>query len=139
MAVRKDYKTLVKKLTKQVRLLERKEERARRQLGTAVKKMRKLGRAYKTKLASKLKSLKTKVKAAKASTYAQVAANLERKMLKNIQAKGKALATAIAKIEKKHVIQLAKSVAKKGKDSKRKVKPTSSKKRTIHSKARKKK
>jgi hypothetical protein len=122
MAVRKDYKTLVKKLTKQVRLLERKEEKARRQLGAAVKKIRKLGRTYKTKLASKLRTIKTKVAAAKTSAYEKVAANLERKMLKNIQAKGKALAAAIAKIEKKHVSKLTKSVVKKGKTNKSKVK-----------------
>jgi hypothetical protein len=127
MVVRKNYQSLVRKLTKQVKVLERKEEKARRQLGAAIKKMRKLGRTYKTKLSDKLRTIKTQVAAAKTSTYIKVATHLERKMLKNIQSKAKALTAAIAKIEKKQVSQLTKSMTKKRKTTQAK-KPARTKK-----------
>ena len=117
MVVKKNHLGLVKKLTKQVKMLERKETKSRRQLSSAFKKIRKLGRTYKNKLSITLRTMKAKIAEAKTSTYIKVAADFECKMLKNIKAKAKAkaLALAIAKIEKKHSAKLIKNLAKKGK------------------------
>lgn len=126
MAATKKQKALLKKLKKQVRVLQRKEEQARNKLSSALKKMRKLGRTYKSKLASKVRLIKGKIAEIQSTTYAKVASDLERQLLKGIEAKGKALRTAIMKLEKKHIAKLKKGVAKKGKKvgKKRKVKKT---------------
>jgi hypothetical protein len=126
MVVKRNDRSLIKKLTRQVRLFARKEEKTRRQLSTAVRKIKKLGRNFKSKLANKMRTMKTKVAAAKNLAYVKAAANLERKMLKNIQAKTKALASAISKIEKKQVSKLTKGAAKKGLAKKGKTRLNSS-------------
>ena len=99
MAV-KNHAALLKKLKKQIRELQRKEEESRKKLRAALSKARKLGRVYKSKLAD---------------VYAKVALDLERSMLKTIESKGRAIANAVKKFEKKHIVQLAKRVARKGK------------------------
>lgn len=114
MAVKKNDKLLLKRLKKQVRTLQRKEEQTRNKLRVALKKIRKLGRQYKSKLSSKMRAMKGKIAEVQSTTYIKVAADLERKLLKGIEAKSKALKLAIAKIEKKHLTKLTKGVVKKG-------------------------
>lgn len=115
MAVKRNQKALLKKLKKQVRLLQRKEEQGRNKLRTALKKIRKLGRSYKTKISKKLRTMKNKIVEAQAETYYKVAADIEREMLKGIEAKSKALKSSIHRLEKKHIARLTHSIAKKGK------------------------
>lgn len=115
MAVKKNHKMMLKKLQKQVRLLQRKETIAKNRLRAALAKMRKLSRSYKSKLASKLRVMKSKIAKAQASTYADAAVHLERQLMKGIEAKGKVLASALNKIEKKYAAKLTKSISKKGK------------------------
>lgn len=127
MATMKQHKILLKKLKKQVRLAQKKEEQSRNQFRSAVKKMRKLARTYKNKLANKVRLMQGKIAAVQSSTYAKVADDLERQLMKGIDAKRNAIAAALAKIEKKHVVKLKKSVAKKGKKA-GKAKPYKAKK-----------
>jgi len=115
MAVKKNYQIMLKNLKKQIRVLQRREEQAKNKLRSALKKMRKLGRAYQTKLTVKARQMKGKIAEAQAVTYAKVAVHLERQLLKGIDAKSKALESAITKIEKKHAIKLKKSLAAKSK------------------------
>jgi hypothetical protein len=117
MAVKKNHQVILKKLKKQVRALQKKEEQATNKLRSALKKMRTLGHAYHTKLAAKARQMKGKIAEAQASTYAKAAVHLERQLLKGIDAKSKALESAITKIEKKHTAKLKKSLTKKGKKS----------------------
>lgn len=100
-----------------MRKLQKEQETNKLKLRSALKKVRKLGRAYKSKLASRMRKMKTKLAEAQASTYTRVAKNLEHQILKGIEAKSKALASAVAKIEKEHAAKLKKNVTKKGKKS----------------------
>jgi hypothetical protein len=127
MAVKKNSKTVLKKLKKQVRVLEKKEEQAKNQLRTALKKIRKLGRVYRSKLAVKARQMKGKIAEAQATTYVKAAVHLERQLLKGIDAKSKALESAITKLEKKHVAKLKKNLAKKGKKAGKTKKKTGNK------------
>ena len=119
MAVSKNHRALLKKLKKQVSMLQRKEKQTRDKLHSALKKMRKIGRVYKTKLANKMRMMKAKLAEGRALTYAKVAVDLERQLLKGIENKAKALAKAASKVEKQHAAKLAKSLAKKGRVRKR--------------------
>ena len=114
MAV-KNHNALLKKLKKQVRDLQKKEEISRNKLRAALDKVRKLGRAYKRKLASKMHVMKSRIAKSHATAYAKIAADIERQMLKSIEAKSRAIALAVAKLEKKHVTRLTRRVVKKGK------------------------
>ena len=130
-----NQRALLKKLKKQLSVLQRKEKHGRNQLRAAFKKLKKMGRAYKSKLASKVRMMQGKIAEARFSTYAKVAADLERQVLRTIQSKGKFLASAIAKIEKKHLGKLKKNIAKKGKKGGlRKAKPKSKSKAMHHAK-----
>ena len=117
MVARKNQTALLKKLKKQVRSLQRKEERSRNQLKAALKKARQLGKAYKSKLATNMRVMKNKLAASHASTYAKVAADVQRQMLKSVEIKGRVLKSSIQKLEKKYITQLTKSIAKKAKKS----------------------
>ncbi len=119
MATNKNQNTQVKQLKKKVKLLGLKEAKHRNELKAALKKLRKLGRAYKSKLMAKVRVMKGKVAEIQASTYAKVAADLERKLISSIETKTKAIASAVEKIEKKHVNKLARKVAKKAKNTKK--------------------
>ncbi len=131
MAV-KNQKALIKKLKKQVRILKRKEEQSRNKLRAALKKAKKVGKTYKSKLARKMRMMKGKLAEAQAAGYAKVATDVERQMLKGIEAKAKVLKSAISKAEKKHIAKLRKSIAMKGKKvgGKRKVAPAKSMKKS---------
>ncbi|RDI44815.1 hypothetical protein [Aquicella lusitana] len=113
MAVKSD-KVLLKKLKKQVRTLQRKEAQSRNKLRAALKKIRKLGRAHKTKLLRKARLMKAKIAETQAATYAKVAGEIENQLQKNIDAKSKSLQTALNKFEKKQIAKLRKSISKKG-------------------------
>jgi hypothetical protein len=119
MAVKNKNSSLLKKLTQQVRVLQKKEEQTRNKLRATLKKMHKLGNAYKAKLAKKMQVMQSKIVHAQSSTYIKMAANIERQMLNAIETKCKALAAAAAKIEKKNAAKLTKSVAKKSKKKKK--------------------
>ena len=135
MAVKKNQKTLLTKLKKQVRLLQRKEEQSRNKLKAALAKARKLGRNYKTKLKGKMRAMKGKIAEAQSSAYGKLAANLEREILKGIERKAKSLASVLSKIEKKQAAKLTKGLTKKGK----KPRKANSAKRTTKTSKRKRK
>jgi hypothetical protein len=113
MAVKKNHNPLLKKLKKQVRVLQRKELQGRNKLRAALKKMRKLGKIYRGKLAGKVRSMKDKMAEMQASPYAKAAAEIERQMVKGIEAKGKSLRSALSRLEKKHIAKVIKSIDKK--------------------------
>lgn len=115
MAVKQNHTLMLKKLKKQVRELQKKEETAKKKLKIALAKIRKLSKSYKSKLNSKIRMVKGKMAEAEASTYAKTAVHLERQILKGIESKGKAIASALSKIEKKYAAKLSKSLSKKGK------------------------
>jgi hypothetical protein len=115
MAVKRVDRTILKKLKKQVRALQRKEQQARTKLKSALNKMRKLARGYQVKLAAKARQMKGKIAEAQATTYAKAALHMERQLIKGIDAKSKALESAITRIEKKHATKIKKSLGKKSK------------------------
>lgn len=78
MAVKKSDTIMLKKLKKQVRMLEKKEEAAKNKLHAALAKLRKLNKTYKDKLNRKVRMMKDKIAKAQSSTYAMAAAHLER-------------------------------------------------------------
>jgi hypothetical protein len=119
MAVIKKDTALLARLKKQVILLQQKEERARHKLHLTLERMHKLGKAYKSKLSRKMRLMQNKLSKTQVNAYAKVAAELERKLMKGIEAKKRAFALALANIEKKHVTRLAKSVAIKRKTHKK--------------------
>ncbi len=127
MAVKKKHKMMLKKLKKQVRMLQRKENQAKNKLKSAIKKMNKLNRSYQKKLVEKARMMKEKITAAQAATYAKAAVRMERHLLKGIDAKSKALESVLTKFEKKHVAKLKKGMAKKGKKSAKSSTPRSKK------------
>ncbi len=132
MAVKKNHQALLRKLAKKVKLLQRKAGKSRNQLRLALKKAQKLGRSYKSKLASKARVMKAKVEQARVDAYAEAASHLERQLLKGVKKKAKALVSAASRIEKKYASKLAKTVAKKSKKTKKavkKAKPVVKKKR----------
>lgn len=100
---------LIKRLKNKIKILQKKEEKSRRQLTLTLQKMRALADTYKTKWVRKIHVIQKKVGASQASTYAKMALQLERQLLKNIKAKEKALKIAINKLEKKHMATLAKN------------------------------
>ena len=78
MSMENKHKALLGKLKKQIHTLQKKEERGRNQLQAAFKKIRHLGKIYKTKLEHKMRLMKKKVAAAEASSWMKVAKLAER-------------------------------------------------------------
>ena len=115
MAVKTNHMALLQKLKKQVRVLQHKEALAKNRLRKALKKIHKLGKSYKSRLASSVRAMKGRIADAQASTYARAAVDFERQLAKGIVSKGRAVKSALASIEKKHAAKLMKSLAKKGK------------------------
>lgn len=122
MVDKKSQKASLKKLKKQVRVLQRKEEQSRNKLKAALMKARKLGKAYKIKLKGKMRVMRGKIAEMQSSTYGKFAVDLERQLLKGIEKKTKSLAQALSKIEKKHALKLTKGISKKGKKKTKKTK-----------------
>jgi hypothetical protein len=115
MAVKNNHRLMVKKLKGQVRELEKKERLARKQLGSALKKLRSVVRSYESRLAAKMRIMKRRINEAQASSYAKAAVHFERQILKGMESKGKALMSALNRIEKKHAAKVRKSFARKSK------------------------
>jgi hypothetical protein len=109
------HKRILLQLKKQVRLLRRKEEKSRQQLQLALKKMHKLGKSYKSKLAGKMRILKDKLATVQSTSYAKAVADLERKLLKSLETKARALAQAVQRVEQKHAVKLSKNLMQKAK------------------------
>lgn len=111
MTVVKNHDDLVRKLKKQVRVLQRKEALAKTRLRAALTKIGKLGKSYKSRLASSMRAMKHRIADTEAATYAKAAISIERHIVKDIEAKGKAIKSAVARIEKKHAAKLMKNLA----------------------------
>lgn len=126
MAAAKRHKLLLKKLKKQISDLQRKEEHGKNKLKAALKKLHKLSKTYKSKMASQIRIMKVKVDEARSSAYAKVAAEIERQLMKGIAAKGKSISNAIDKLEKKHITKLTQVIAKKSKKRPKKLAKTAS-------------
>ena len=84
MSMENKHKSLLEKLKKQIHLLQKKEERSRNQLQVAFKKIRHLGKVYKSRLEHKMRLMKRKVAAAEASSLVKVAKLAER-VAKNVE------------------------------------------------------
>lgn len=128
----KNQRSLIKKLKKQVRLLQRKHNQGRTQLKSALKKLAKQSRSYKKKLTAKVRSMQGKLSASQAATYTKVAKDLERQLVRGIKAKAKSLSNVISKLEKKSIAKIKKGFAKKAKktgNTKRKMSATKGSKR----------
>lgn len=97
VVAKRKHEALLKKLQHQVKLLQHKATISRSKLQTAMKKMRALDRAY----YSEVRLIKAKVVKAQEINYARTMSVLEQRMLKRIEAKCKALATAVLRLEKK--------------------------------------
>jgi hypothetical protein len=78
MPIGNDHKALLAKLKKQIRDLQKKEERSRAQLEAAFKRIRHLGKIYKKRLEAKMRIMKKKVAAAEASSLEKMARLAER-------------------------------------------------------------
>ena len=119
-----NHEMLVRKLKKQVKLLQRREEIARSEIRSALKKASKLGKVYKSRLVKKVHVMKGKMASAEAVAFVKAAADLERRLLKNIETKTKAFATALVKIEKAHATHLAKCLSRKARTTRKRIKKT---------------
>lgn len=131
MTAVKDQRLMLKKLKAQVVLLQRKEHASHHKLRAALRKMHKLGKVYKSKLARKLKNMKGKIAEAEAKVYVRVADDVERQMHKKVEAKERALGSVVAKFDKKFAAKLAKSIKKRASQMKKrkvaKAKPAKAK------------
>ena len=99
MAVKKNHEMLLNKLKKQVRELQRKEEAAKSRLRSALLKTHKLSKAYKTRLAARVRASKARITEAKLSSYAKAVEQIKRHLIKGIETKGKALASALSRLK----------------------------------------
>jgi hypothetical protein len=107
MSLAKKQEALLGKLKKQVRDLRKKEERSRQQLQAAFKKIRHMGKIYKSKLESKMRLMKKKVAEAEATSLEKVARLAERVAKKAEQA------TKVKKSHRTAVKEAASKVRKK--------------------------
>lgn len=101
MVAKQSHKAILKKLEMRVRMMQKKEDKAKAELRTVIKKMR-----------------------TQALTCMQVAAELESKVLKGIEAKSAAFASAVAKIKKGHSGSISPTLLKKSKQIKKSVRVT---------------
>lgn len=115
MAAKKNHKVLLKKLKKQVGVLQRKETQTRNKLRAALKKIRKLGHSYENRLATKMQAMKDKLADTQASTYAKVAMDIERQLKKSVEAKASMLKSMVDKLEKKFISKLSKGLVRRNK------------------------
>ena len=99
MDVTAKQKILLNKLKKKVKLLQRKEAKARNQMRTALKKVSKLSQSYKIKLARKMREMEHKLAKTQAACYAKVAVDLENQLVKGIKRKVKALTSAARRVK----------------------------------------
>lgn len=106
MSVTQQYRSTILKLKKRINTLERQQEQGRKKLQRAMIQARKLAKTYQSKLNAKMRDVKGKGAFDQASAYARAALDMERKMLKEVEKKAKALAAAVMEMDKKHISQL---------------------------------
>lgn len=109
MSVSQQYRSTILKLKKRIHTLERQQEQGRKKLQRAMTQARKLAKTYQSKINAKVRSAKGKGALDQASAYARAALEMERKMMKEVEKKAKALAAAVMEIDKKQITQLVQS------------------------------
>lgn len=112
MTAKQNKRLSLKRLQRQVALLRKKEQAASRKLHAALSRMHQLGKVYKSKLASKMKAMRSKFVADKAKVYVKVADDVKRQMQKKVSAHEKALEAVVANFDKKFAVNLTKSINK---------------------------
>lgn len=118
MAVKHDHKRLLTKLRKKIKVLQKKEEQSRVKLQIAIKKIRFLAREYRIKLALKSRLMENKIAEVRKKSYKKIIEELEDMIIKGIKQRGKALSSAIEKIDAKHLTKVP-SVQRKKKAKKK--------------------
>lgn len=99
-ARKKNYKTEVKRLKKQLSASRRKEKATRTKLKSALSKMRKMDRTHTRKIDQQKKTTKAKVAASEASIYTKLASFFKGKSKKRPSARrssGKATTTTVTR------------------------------------------
>lgn len=109
MSVTQQYRATILKLKKRIHTLERQQEQGRKKLQRAMSEARKLAKTYQSKINAKIRETKGKGTLDQASAYARAALEMERKMMKQVEKKAKALAAAVMEIDKKQITQLVQS------------------------------
>lgn len=92
---------LLKKLKQQIKKLQKREEQSRVKMQAALKKVNKLGSAYKIRLARKMREMERKLAHSEAACYIKLAAKLENQLVKGIKNKVKALTAAAKRAKRK--------------------------------------
>lgn len=113
MAVKHDHKRLLSKLRKKVKVLQKKEEQSRVRLQAAIKKIRFLARDYKIKLDLNKRVMESKIAEIRKKSYKRIIEELEDMIIQGIKQRGKALTSAIEKLETKHLAKTSSSRRKK--------------------------
>lgn len=113
MDAAKQYRDTIQKLKKRIRALESKEKEGRKKVRAVMSDARKMVKSAKTRLHAEVRALKSKHTLDKASAYASAAMEMERKFIKAAEEKGKALASAVMKMDKDSVVRLVKDISSK--------------------------
>ena len=96
MVSAKSHKTMVRRLKKQVTAWKRKEKAARNKLRSIMSKVKKMARAYNSKLNKKFKEAKAKIAAAESAVYIKLSKTIKQKAKKVRKGKkGKVSAAAM--------------------------------------------
>lgn len=119
MAMKGNHQVLLKNLKMQVKRLVRKEEKAKKELRAAIKKMRSMSEGYKATIASKVKLLKHKLAEAHASGYVKAATEIERQLIKGVEKKARAVVASAVRLEKKAASKATRKTVKKAKHSRK--------------------
>lgn len=82
MTVKKNYKSLAKRLKKQLNAYKRKEKASRNKLRAALAKMKQMGKTFERKLEQKDKESKAKVVAAQSAVYEKLSKAIKKKTIK---------------------------------------------------------
>lgn len=122
MAIVKIEALTLRTLKKQITELQKKEEAARNKLRAALQRVKKLGRVFRSRLALSAKQNKQKIAKAQSAIYLKVAHDIQRKMVRKAAAESKAIASAVAKFEKKYAADITKTIKQKAKKKKKSLK-----------------
>lgn len=115
MAVKHDHKRLLTKLKKTIKVLQKKEEQSRVKLQIAIKRIHSLARDYKIKLALNKRMMESKIAEVRKKSYKKIIEELEDMIIKGIKQRGKALSSAIEKIDSKTFTKASRKIRKKKK------------------------
>ncbi|MBA3660299.1 MAG: hypothetical protein H0W64_01075 [Gammaproteobacteria bacterium] len=118
MATAANHKASLLRLKKQLGRLQKKEELSRAKLKLALKNIRQLSKSYKNRLASRVRIMKVKLGKLQATTYASVADDIQKQLLRGLESKDKSLRAVIAKVERTHIAKLTKGIVSKAKKAK---------------------